>query len=122
MTGDPVAWQMIERGWSVFDADGNQIGKVDQVTGDLKDDIFNGITVGDGGTVLTRARYVASEHVTAIRQGAIVLDLHAEDVAGLEPYVAPVSEPLAALLPETEEPTPPPEGRTPIDRLFRRRP
>src|SRR5262249_16609698 len=89
MTGDPVAWQVIGRGWRVLDADGTEIGKVGQVTGDLNDDIFNGITVGDGGTVLTTARYVPSEHVTAIRQGEVVLDLHADDLAGLERYVAP---------------------------------
>jgi hypothetical protein len=120
MTGDPVAWQVIERGWSVLDADGKEIGKVDQVTGDVGDDIFNGITVGDGGTVLTRARYVPSEHVTAIRRGEVVLDLHAEDVARLDPYVEPVSEPLASLLPEQDEKQP--DKSSPIDRLFRRRP
>lgn len=120
MTDDPVAWQVIERGWSVVDADGAEIGKVDQVTGDVNSDIFNGITVSDGGTVLTRPRYVPSEHVTAIRRGEVVLDLHAQDVARLEPYVAPVSEPLAALLPEPEDETP--RGSSTIDRLFRRRP
>jgi hypothetical protein len=119
MTGEPVAWQVIERGWSVLDVDGNAIGKVGQVTGDVSSDIFNGITVGDGGTVLTRARYVPSEHVTAIRRGEVVLDLRAEDLAGLEPYVEPVSEPLASLLPESDEPS----GKSSlIDRLFRRRP
>ena len=60
MTGDPVAWRVIEQGWTVLDADGNEVGKVDQVTGDFNADIFDGITVGDGGTVLTRARYVPS--------------------------------------------------------------
>ena len=102
MTGDPVAWQMIEQGWSVLDADGNQVGKVDRVTGDISSDIFNGITFGDGGTVLTRARYVAAEHVSAIRQGEVVLDLRGDDVAKLGAYVAPVSEPLADLLPNDD--------------------
>lgn len=50
---------MIEQGWSVLDATGNEIGKVDQITGDLNADIFDGITVGDGGTVLTRPKYVS---------------------------------------------------------------
>jgi len=104
VTGDPVAWQVIERGWSVFDADGNEIGKVDQITGDIKDDIFDGITVGDGGTVLTRARYVPSEQVAQICQGEIVLKLGAEEAAKLELYHAPVSKRLAELAPEEEPP------------------
>lgn len=103
MSAEPVAWRVIEPGWSVFDADGNEIGKVNQVTGDVNADIFDGITVGDGGTVLTRARYVPAENVAAIRRGEIVLDLHADAVARLEPYAAPVSEPLAALAPEEEK-------------------
>lgn len=102
MTGDPVAWRAIEQGWSVLDADGNEVGKVDQVTGDLNADIFDGLTIGDGGTILTRARYVPSEHVSAIREGEVVLDLHADAVDKLEPYQQPVSEPLDSLLPKED--------------------
>jgi uncharacterized protein YrrD len=103
MAGDPVAWRVIERGWSVLDAAGNEIGKVDEITGDVNADIFDGITVGDGGAVLTRARYVASEHVAEIRDGEVVLDLSPEDAAKLEPYTEPVAEPLADLEPKAEE-------------------
>jgi hypothetical protein len=124
MSDDPVAWRVIERGWTVRDAAGNEIGKVDQITGDVEADIFDGITVGAGGTVLTRPRYVPSEHVTSIRRGEITLDLSPEDVAKLEPYREPVSKPLAALQPEPEQST----GRSSsgmtglIERLFGRRP
>jgi hypothetical protein len=121
MTGDPVAWQVIEQGWSVLDADGHEIGKVDRVTGDLNADIFNGLTFGDGGTVLTRARYVPAEHVAAISQGEVTLDLHADDVSKLESYTAPVSEPLAELLPAEQEESPSGRGSW-LDRLFGRRP
>jgi hypothetical protein len=110
VTGDPVAWRAIEQGWSVLDADGNEIGKVDQVTGDLNGDIFDGITVGDGGRVLTRARYVPAERVAAIREGEVVLDLDAEAAASLEPYSEPVSKPLAELVPDGE---PSGEGESP---------
>jgi sporulation protein YlmC with PRC-barrel domain len=119
MTGPPVAWRVIERGWRVFDADGNEVGKVDAVTGDIDEDIFNGIAFGDGGTVLTRSRYVPAEHVTAIREGEIVLDLRAEDVAALERYTPPVSEPLTALLPdEGRASAQEQEKRGPLDWLF----
>jgi hypothetical protein len=103
LNGEPVAWRVMEQGWSVLSADGVEIGKLDQVTGDIEADIFDGITVGDGGTVLTRAKYVPAEHVAQIRRGEIVLDLSAEDASNLEPYVAPVSEPLAELAPEDEQ-------------------
>ena len=104
MAGDPVAWRVIEQGWSVVDADGNEVGKVDKVTGDLNADIFDGITVGDGGTVLTRARYVPSEQIAHIYEGEIVLALHAEETEKLELYHAPISKPLAELAPEPEQP------------------
>lgn len=97
-----MAWQAIERGWAVFDAAGSKIGYVDQVTGDLSCDIFNGITVGDGGTVLTRARYVPAEQVAAIREGEVTLRLGPEEAAALKPFTEPVSQPLASLLPEPE--------------------
>ena len=101
--GDPVAWRVIEPGWSVLDAAGNEIGKVDQITGDVNGDIFDGITVGDGGTVLTRAKYVPAENVAQILEGQITLDLSPEDAAKLQPYTEPVSEPLADLEPEAEK-------------------
>jgi len=117
MSEDPVAWRVIERGWAVLDAAGNEVGKVDQITGDVEADIFDGITVGGGGTVLTRARYVPSEHVVAIRRGEISLDLSPDEVAELQPYREPVSEPLAALRPEPDRGA----GGGLIERLFGRR-
>ena len=87
----------------MLDADGNEIGKVDQITGDLNADIFDGITVGDGGTVLTRARYVPAENVAEIREGVIRLDLSPDDAAKLAPYTETVVEPLEALEPQAEE-------------------
>jgi hypothetical protein len=104
MARDPVAWRVIEQGWSVLDADGHEVGKVDRVTGDVDADIFDGITVGDGGTVLTRARYVPSEQIAHIYQGEIVLAIGTEAAANLEPYHAPVAQPLAELAPEPDPP------------------
>jgi hypothetical protein len=105
MTDEPVAWNVIEPGWRVLDAAGNEIGKVDRITGDLDADIFDGLAVGDGGTVLTRAKYVPSEHVAVIRDGEIVLDLSPEEAAKLEPYTEIPSKPLADLAPKEETST-----------------
>ena len=46
MSGDPVSWLMVERGWTVVDAHGKKIGKVDEVLGDEQIDIFHGLLVG----------------------------------------------------------------------------
>ena len=94
---DLVSWRVIERGWSVVDAEGNEIGKVDQITGDVEHDIFDGLTIGDGGTVLTRPKYVPSEHVAEVREGLIALDLSPQEASQLEPYTEHVEKPLADL-------------------------
>lgn len=100
---DLVSWRVIERGWSVVDAEGNEIGKVDQITGDVEQDIFDGLTIGDGGTVLTRPKYVPSENVAEVREGLIALDLSPQDAAQLEPYTEHVERPLADLAPAPEQ-------------------
>jgi hypothetical protein len=28
LSGDPVSWLLIERGWTVYDAEGEKVGKV----------------------------------------------------------------------------------------------
>ena len=39
---DPVSWMVIEHGWSVVDAEGDEVGRIDEVLGDEDADIFNG--------------------------------------------------------------------------------
>ncbi len=62
---DPVAWKVVERGWTVYDASDEKVGKVDEVEGDLEADIFDGLIV-DG-------KYVPSEEVGAIYEGEVHL-------------------------------------------------
>lgn len=107
---DLVSWRVIEQGWDVVDADGTAVGKIDQIVGDIEHDIFDGLTIGDGGTVLTRAKYVPSERVGEIREGLVKLDLSAEEAAQLQPYTELVDEPLAKLAPEPK----PAGGRRPF--------
>jgi hypothetical protein len=117
---DPVAWKVIEQGWRVLDAQGNEVGKVDRITGDIAADIFDGITFGDGGTVLTRAKYVPAEHIKGIYVGEVALDLSPEQVLQLGAYTETVSKPLADLAPEPD----PQQGRRRrggmFSQLFRR--
>jgi uncharacterized protein YrrD len=77
---DPVAWNMIESGWKVFDGEGEEIGTVHEVTGDENADIFDGLEVKQG--ILSSNQYVASEHVAQIFEGEVHLSLtHAETEA-----------------------------------------
>ena len=119
---DLVSWRVIEQGWSVVDSAGTEIGKIDRIVGDVNHDIFDGVTVGDGGTVLTRLKYVPSERVAEIREGLVKLDLSPDEAAELEPYVEPVDRPLAELSPEPDRQESPrgPNGLFRI--LFGRRP
>jgi hypothetical protein len=91
VNGDPVSWFLIEPGWKVLDAQGDEIGRVEEVVGDSGADIFNGLSVSTG--LLSDARYVPSESVREITDGCIQLDLGHDDVKGLSRHEQPpVSE------------------------------
>jgi uncharacterized protein YrrD len=85
---DPVAWKVVERGWSVVASDGGEVGTVDEVLGDPEADIFDGLAVGVG-TVLNRPVYVPSENVGAIEVGTVHLTIDAEEYGRLTPYEPP---------------------------------
>ena len=65
MSGDPLSWLMIETGWTVVNAQGEKVGKVDEVLGDEHIDIFHGLLV-DGQEIL-------AEEVVEITEGEISL-------------------------------------------------
>ena len=65
MSEDPVSWLMVERGWTVVDAHGEKVGKVDEVLGDEQIDIFHGLLV-DGHEIL-------AERVAEIYEGEVRL-------------------------------------------------
>ena len=94
--GDPVSWLVIERGWSVIDADGEEVGKVEETVGDSTRDIFNGLTIGT--SVLSRAKYVPAEHVAHITEGRVHLDLRGDALDALPPYDEP--PPSEQILPQ----------------------
>jgi hypothetical protein len=96
VTEDRVSWFLIEPGWTVVDADGKEVGAVDEIVGDSGSDIFNGLAVSTG--VLGRPRYVPAEQVGAITEGRIQLTLSTAEVAGLSEFQEPPTS--AELLPE----------------------
>jgi hypothetical protein len=81
---DPVSWLMIEQGWKVVGADGDEIGRVDEIIGDTGEDIFNGLSVSTG--LLGKPKYVPAERVAEIVDGEVRLDLPASAVDDLDDH------------------------------------
>jgi hypothetical protein len=79
---DPVAWNMIERGWTVVDAAQEELGHVDEVLGDENADIFDGLTISHG--LLAKPQYVASENVAQIVEGEVQLSVTRAAVEALQ--------------------------------------
>jgi hypothetical protein len=69
---------MIEQGWSVVDADGEDVGRIDEVLGDQDADIFNGLQVLTG--VLGTPQYVPSESVGDIVEGRVQLEVKKDEL------------------------------------------
>jgi uncharacterized protein YrrD len=70
---DPVSWFVVEHGWPVVGADGEELGAVEEVIGDAESDIFSGLSISSG--LLGRRRYVPAERVREIVEGRVELDL-----------------------------------------------
>jgi hypothetical protein len=93
---DPVSWFLIEAGWTVVDATGQEVGSVDEVVGDSSDDIFNGLSIST--SLLGRPRYIPSEQVGEITEGRVHLKLSKDQVDRLGEYEEPPT--TAEILPE----------------------
>jgi hypothetical protein len=93
---DPVSWFVIEPGWKVVDAQGREVGSVDEVVGDSSDDIFNGLSIST--SLLGRPRYVPSEQVGTITQGRVQLKLTKDQIGRLGEFEEPPT--TAEILPD----------------------
>ncbi len=81
---DPVSWMVVEQGWEVVAADGSEVGRVDEVVGDLDADIFTGLKILTG--VFGKPKYVPSESVGRIEDGRVALTLSKEDAHELRDW------------------------------------
>jgi Uncharacterized protein conserved in bacteria (DUF2171) len=86
---DPVSWLLIEAGWKVLAADGSEVAKVNEVTGDSNADIFDGLAIAT--SALGKPRYVPSEQVAEIVQGTVRLKLSPGQVEALDEYLEPAT-------------------------------
>jgi hypothetical protein len=87
---DPVSWFVVERGWQVVDRDGQEIGTVDEVTGDENADIFDGLSVSGG--FFGKPQYVPAEQVAEITEGRVALKLSHSEVGALAQFQEPPAE------------------------------
>ena len=69
---------VIERGWSVVDVDGNDLGRVDEVLGDEAADIFNVLQILTG--TIAKPTYVPAESVGEIVEGRVRLRLGRDEL------------------------------------------
>ena len=79
---DPRSWLVVEPGWKVYAADGDEVGSVHEMLGDKERDIFDGLALSTG--LLSKPSYVPSEDVGDIREGEVHLTLTSEEVSALE--------------------------------------
>jgi hypothetical protein len=84
---EPVSWLMIEPGWRVVAGDGAEIGRVEEVTGDSSQDIWEGLAVATG--MLARPRYVPAEQIATIVEGEVRLKLSKAEFDGLGEFEEP---------------------------------
>jgi hypothetical protein len=84
---DPISWLVLEPGHKVVTADGEEVGKVEEVLGDTVADIFDGLTVGTG--LLGKPRYVPAELVVSIDTEAVHLTISKAEADRLEEYTPP---------------------------------
>ena len=89
---DPVSWLVVERGWKVVGADGEEAGTVEEVVGDPESDIFSGLRVAF--ELHREARFLPAEHVASIVDGEVHLDLTA-DAACARRFPEPGQSPSA---------------------------
>jgi rRNA processing protein Gar1 len=80
----PVAWTVMPREAPVVAADGTEIGKAEQVLGDVEEDIFHGI-------VLKRSHdgelfELPAVHIKRITERHVITDLSTGDVPSLSRY------------------------------------
>jgi hypothetical protein len=78
---------MIRSGWKVLSSDGQEVGRVDEVTGDETQDIFDGLAVAT--SALSKPRYVPAERVATIVEGIVNIQLTRDQFEHADEYLEP---------------------------------
>jgi hypothetical protein len=80
--GAAVHYTALERGTPVFSADGEEIGKVDQVLDNYREHIFDGLVIV---TSSGERRFVDAPEVARTAERAVTLNISAAEAAELGP-------------------------------------
>jgi hypothetical protein len=89
---DPVSWKAVEKGWPVYDRDGEEVGKVHEIAGDENADIFDGF--GIKTSPVGHVKYVPAEIVASMAVGEVRLTIPGSEVGSLEGLHEEVEEQL----------------------------
>ena len=81
---------MIEPGWRVDSADGKEVGRVLEVTGDSDADIFDGFAIAF--SMFDKPRYLPAEQVAEIIEGRVRLRLDRAGIQRLTEFREPAVE------------------------------
>ncbi len=87
--GPRIAYLALERGTPVFSSDGEQIGVVDHVLEDDREDIFEGIVIAhhdEHRHLLSHEHghsYVDADQIEDMREGGVTLKVSTADAASL---------------------------------------
>lgn len=87
---DPVSWKVVEKGWAVYDSEGEQVGTIHEIAGDTEHDIFDGFGVKTG--TLGGVKYVPAEIVGSIAEGEVRLTISGAEAESLADMNAEVEE------------------------------
>ena len=79
--GAPISYEVLETDTPVYASDGTTVGRVARVRADLNADIFDGLEIDTAAG----PRFITAEHVAAIHERGVDLDLTADAVASLPP-------------------------------------
>lgn len=84
---DPISWFVLEPGHKVVTADGEDLGRLEEVLGDESADIFDSLTVATG--ILGKPTHVPAELVGSIDTDAVHLTISADEAKQLDEYEPP---------------------------------
>ncbi len=83
--GQPIAYEVLDKGVPVYASDGEQVGTVDHVVAAEREDIFHGVVMRSG----KETRFVPAEQVASIHERGVDLRIDADAVGALgEPHGA----------------------------------
>lgn len=97
--GDPISYEVVQKGTPVYSADGERIGEVGHVLADEREDVFDGIVVSEH---LGRHghRFADADDIDRIYEHGVVLKL---DRAASEALPEPTANP-AVMFDDPAEP------------------